>query len=342
MTYDYLIIGAGLFGATCARLLADAGQNVAVIERREHIAGNCFDSPVNGIPVSRYGGHIFHTNSRKIWDFVNRYSVWRYYEHRVKASYKGKVYSLPPNLATFDQIGALPGPEGERLIRRMFFEGYTQKQWGKPWEALPESVKRRVPVRYTYDDRYFDDRYQGVPEHGYTHMVSNMLAGIPVELGADFITGQEHWRKKAKAVIYSGALDELFGYDLGRLEYRSLEWRHQVIEAPDYQGCATINFTDVDVPFTRILEWQHYGWRARRNGCTLIAIEYPKAEGEPYYPIGDDKNLEIYRRYQLRLNDMPWLYVGGRLGSYRYYNMDQVIGQAMSLVHELGSTIPIG
>lgn len=335
MTYDYLIIGAGLFGATCARLLADAGQRVLVIERREHAGGNCFDALINNVPVGRYGGHIFHTNSRKIWDYANRFAAWRFYEHRVKANYQGRVYSLPPNLATFDQIGAIPSPEGEKKIRRMFFEGYTAKQWGKPIDQVPASVLARVPIRYTYDDRYFDDRYQGLPEGGFTAWIEQMLVGIPVELRIDFLADITHWRKQARHVIYSGPIDAFFGYDLGALAYRSLEFRHRIIEASDYQGCPTMNYTDECVPFTRILEWQHFGWRAQRNGSTVITIEYPKAQGEPYYPVGDSGNLALYDQYARRAEALPWLSIGGRLGSYRYYNMDQVIAQAMSLVQEL-------
>lgn len=339
MTYDYLIVGAGLFGATCARLLADAGKSVLVIDRRANVAGNCYDALVDGIPVGKFGGHIFHTNSPKIWSFINRFGTWISYEHRVKAKYKDRVYSMPPNLATFDQIGVAPGPEGERCIREMLFDGYSQKQWGKPLHEIPVSVLARVPIRYTYDDRYFTDEYQGVPKDGYTSIVLNMLRGIPVELGVDFLKDREYWRSKAGQVIYSGAIDALFGHDLGRLDYRSLTWRHQVIESPDYQGCATVNYTDADIPFTRILEWQHYGWRARKNGTTIISVEYPQAEGEPYYPIDDARNQELYQQYKQRLQDTPWLHVGGRLGSYRYYNMDQVIAQAMATVSEIGKGV---
>ena len=333
--YDYLIVGAGLFGATCARLLTDAGQSALVIERRSHIAGSCYDAPVNGVPVGRYGGHIFHTNSKRVWDYVNRFAEWRFYEHRVKASYRGKIYSLPPNMATFDQIGARPGPDGVRRIREMFFEGYTRKQWGKPWDEIPESVKRRVPVRYNYDDRYFSDRYQGVPECGYTDMVECMLDGIALETKADYLEDSNHWIKQASQVIYSGPIDALFNHDLGALEYRSLEFRHDVIEEADYQGCATVNYTDVDVPFTRILEWQHYGWRTNKTGTTVITTEYPAAHGDPYYPVNDYVNQRLYDQYAQRAEIIPWLHVGGRLGNYRYYNMDQVIGQAMRLVQNL-------
>ena len=335
MKYDYLIIGAGLFGATCARLLTEAGKSVLVIEKRGNVGGNCYDDVVNGISIGRYGGHIFHTNSRDIWQFVNRFAEWQFYEHRVKAHYNGKTYSLPPNLATFDQIGMEPGPEAELLILKMFFEGYSQKQWGKPWSELPESVKRRVPIRYNYDDRYFSDRYQGLPEGGYTAMIERILSGVSLETNTDYLIDPEYWHRQARRVVYSGPIDALFNYELGRLEYRSLEFRNQVVDTPDYQGAATINYTDLSVPYTRILEWQHYGWRTNLNGTTAITIEYPRAHGEPYYPIGDVANLALYEQYAKRAAATSWLHVGGRLGSYRYYNMDQVIGQAIRLAHDL-------
>jgi UDP-galactopyranose mutase len=330
--FDYLIVGAGLFGITAARVLTDAGRSVLVVERRPHVAGNCYDENWGGCYVNRYGGHIFHTNSRRIWDFLGRFTEWRAYEHRVKAHYQGRTYSLPPNRATFDQIGCPPGPEGEQRIREMFFEGYTAKQWGRPIEDVPASVLARIPIRRNYDDRYFSDRYQGLPEHGYTRMVERMLAGIPVQLNADFLADREYWRTQARRVIYSGPIDALFGCDLGRLAYRSLEFRTERLEVDDYQGCATINYTDAATPWTRILEWKHFGWRKEPKGETVVTMEYPRAAGEPYYPVEDEPNLELYARYAARMGEMPWLRCGGRLGSYRYYNMDQVVAQAIAVV----------
>jgi UDP-galactopyranose mutase len=192
-----------------------------------------------------------------------------------------------------------------------------------------------VPTRYNYDDRYFTDRFQGVPEQGYTAMVEQMLTGIPCQIATDYLLDPDYWHRQARRVIYSGPIDALFDYDLGRLEYRSLEFRHQVLDVPDYQGTSTINYTALDIPHTRVLEWQHYGWRPNKTGRTAITIEYPRARGEPYYPVGDAENHALYSKYASRAAELSWLYVGGRLGSYRYYNMDQVIGQAMKLVTEL-------
>jgi UDP-galactopyranose mutase len=329
--YDYLIVGAGLFGATAARVLADAGKSVLVIEKRSHVAGNCFDENWGGCYVNKYGGHIFHTNSRRIWDFLGRFTEWRSYEHRVKAHFKGKVYSLPPNLATFDQLGIKPGPAADEVIRSMFFTGYTSKQWGRPIDQVPESVIKRIPIRRNYDDRYFSDRYQAMPDQGYTRMVERMLDAIPVQLGVDFLGDVDYWRQQARRVIYSGPVDALFGYELGRLEYRSLRHVTERVEIDDYQGCATMNYTDIDVPWTRILEWKHFGWRKEPRGETVITMEYPSDEGDPYYPIEDEHNTALYARYAERAGQERWLRVGGRLGSYKYYNMDQVVAQAIAV-----------
>lgn len=328
---DYLIVGAGLFGATCARVLTDTGRSVVVIERRGHIAGNCYDENWSGCYVNRYGGHIFHTSSKRIWEFVNRFAEFRQYEHRVKAQFQGKTYSFPPNLTTFDQIGMKPGPEAEQRIREMFFVGYTTKQWARPLHKVSASVVGRIPIRYTYDDRYFSDRYQGLPEYGYTRMVEKMLAGIPVELNTDFLSDVEYWRGKATKVIYSGPLDALFGFEFGALGYRSLRFETEMLSVDNYQGCATLNYTDLHIPWTRVMEWKHFGWHSQPKGETIITREYPAADGEPYYPIKDARNTELYARYAERLSELPWLMVGGRLGSYRYYNMDQVIAQALAM-----------
>jgi len=332
--FKYLVVGAGVFGATCARLLADAGKNVQVVERREIVGGNCADDLIDGIPVSRHGGHIFHTNARAVWDFVNRFGEWRQYEHRVKARCRDRTYSLPPNLATYDQIGMAPGPEADALIREMFFEGYSLKQWGKPFKDLPDSITKRVPIRYNYDDRYFSDRYQGVPEQGFTQLVARMLDGIPVYTGVDYLQDREWWNARHQRVIYSGAVDELFDHNLGRLAYRSLVHRTERMAVDDFQGCATVNYPDIELPFTRILEWKHYGWRRELPGETIVTMEYPSATGEPYYPVGDKPNRELYRRYREQADMLPWLRPGGRLGNYQYLNMDQAIAQAMRLVEK--------
>ena len=328
--YDYLVVGAGLFGAAFARAAKDQGKSCLIIEKREHIAGNCFDENYSGCYVNRYGGHIFHTNSPWNWDFVNRFATWRQYEHRVKVCYQGRIYSFPPNMATFDQLGMRPGPEAEQKVREMFFEGYTAKQWRRALNQVPASVLARIPIHYTYDDRYFSDRWQGLPEHGYTRLVQEMLDGIPVELNVDFLSAQDYWRNQADRVVYSGSLDALYGFELGRLEYRSLRFDTMVKDTDDYQGCATLNYPEIGIPWTRVMEWKHFGWRGEPKGQTVITVEYPQSDGDPYYPIDDELNRELHRAYAQRAATDHILF-GGRLGSYKYFNMDQVIGQALSM-----------
>jgi UDP-galactopyranose mutase len=328
--YDYLIVGAGLAGATCARALADAGKRVLIVERREVIGGNCHDEYQDGIRVSTYGGHIFHTNSRRVWEFVNRFTTIEPYEHRVKACYYGKVYSFPPNKLTLQQLEWAYGDSGPQTIREIFFDGYTAKQWG---DTPPPHVAKRIPIRSSYDDRYYSDKYQGLPNCGYTQMIWGMLDDIPVELGEDYTTDREYWDGHAKQVIYTGSLDELYGFDLLHLPYRSLRFEHERL-AGDYQGCATMNYTGLDVPYTRIMEWKHFGWKSHPE--TVITREYPLAHdgtNERYYPINTEENDALHRRY-FRRAEQEGLIVCGRLGSYRYLNMDQTIAQAMLAVEQ--------
>jgi UDP-galactopyranose mutase len=350
---DFLVVGSGIFGATCARLLSDAGKTVRVLERRNHMGGNCFDEPIDDQLVNRYGGHIFHTNSRKIWDFVNRFSAWRAYEHRVKARVGWKIYSFPVNLMTLQQVyGARSPAEAQAImpdgkltdrLYKMFFEGYSFKQWGG---APPPGVIERIPVRMTWDDRYYSDKYQAVPERGYTELIKEILRTVPVIYETDYAENQGYWNKQARQIIYSGSLDALFGNDLGELPYWSLTWRNEVMSS-DFQGCATVNYCDIEIPFTRILEWQHYGHRSR-PGTSIITFEYPAAflpgENEPIYPIVSDANRDLYKSYRARVRLGVW--VGGRLGSYQYLNMDQTIGQAMKLIEDIanesGHLRPVG
>jgi UDP-galactopyranose mutase len=337
MTYDYLIVGAGLFGATTARLLTDSGKRCLVIERRDHIGGNCFDELIDGVYVNRYGGHIFHTNNERIWRFVNKYSEWIPYEHRVKAYSNGRVYSLPPNLMTLQQLGvSRDDPLALELIRNKFFVGYSVKQWGRPYSEIPESVTRRIPIRDNWDDRYYGDRYQAMPARGYTEFIANLLDGVDVELETDYLDDDLYWNRKAAQVIYSGQIDRYYGYDLGMLEYRSL--KHVMFEAQeDIIGCATMNYPDMDVEYTRIMDWKYFGHR-RTGGVGPITYEYPQGydgSNEPYYPVPTEENRRLYRQYVERLKLAPWLHVGGRLGAYQYYDMHQAIGAAMTLVERL-------
>lgn len=334
MTYDYLIVGSGLYGSTCARLLADAGRSVQVIERRVHLGGNCYDEMCGDIRWQLYGGHILHTNSRRVWDFLQRFDAWQPYEHRVKVNYMGIVYSFPPNKLTISQIKLATAGGGPEAIERMFLRGYSEKQWGRPFEDIPQSIIRRVPVRDDYDDRYFTDAYQGLPMHGYAHLVNNMLDGIPVEIDADYNLDREYWRKQARRVIYSGSLDDLYGADLGKLEYRSLRFATEIHKGV-YQGCATMNYTWKQIPYTRIHEWKYFGYQ--KSSETVITKEYPEAydgTNERYYPVPTPENESLHRRYAERAEQDGYV-IGGRLGAYRYWNMDQAIANAMHTVEAL-------
>jgi len=332
--FDYLIVGAGLFGATCARLLTEAGKQVSVIERRSHIAGNCHDTRIDGVLVGCFGGHIFHTNSERIWRFVSQYAEWQPYEHRVKAYAGGQVYSFPPNRLTAQQLGIkITDDNAQDIIRRKFFIGYSEKQWGRPYSEIPASVIKRIPIRDNYDDRYFSDRYQAMPRDGYTALVRSMLYGINVETGIDYLHDLPYWSNKARAVIYTGAIDQLFEYSLGRLEYRSLKHDTE-LSYDDGLGCATMNFCDAGIPYTRVISWRHIGYQD--GGAWITTREYPADHGEPYYPVPTEDNIRLYKLYETMLKDeMPGVHAGGRLGMYRYYNMDQTVASAMTLVGRL-------
>lgn len=331
---DYLIVGAGLFGAVCARELTDAGKRVLVIEKRDHVGGMVHTERVDGILVQKHGGHIFHTDSKRLWDYVNRFATFRQYEHRVKAFYKGVVYSFPPNLMTCQQLGVKAGTkEAEQALKETFFEGYTAKQWGKPLSEVPASVIKRIPIRHNWDDRYFSDEYQGMPVEGYTEMVEAMLDGVHVELRKDAKNG---FRTDGQKVVFTGPLDEFFHYRLGRLDYRSLRFEHERIEQRSYQGCATMNYTDVNVPYTRILEHKYF--YPANVDHTLITREYPErydGSNEPYYPIEDAANRGLYNQYRAMADSLSWLHLGGRMAEYRYYDMHQVIASALNLCKKL-------
>ena len=329
---DYVIAGAGLFGATCARLLTDAGKRVIVIEKRKQIGGNCADEERDGILVGKYGGHIFHTNSKTIWEFVNEYAEWQQYEHRVKAMYKGRLYSFPINRMTFDQFGLPMNEKTMEILIEIFYMDYSEKQWGRPITRIPEAILKRVPIRDTVDDRYFSDKYQGMPIGGYTKFIEYLLEGIKIEKNTPISRDYPYWQGQTCKLIYTGQIDAFFRYKLGRLEYRSLEFRTLKLSG-DFQGCATVNYADRDIPYTRILEWKHYYHQELPH--TIFTYEYPRpgvSTAEPYYPIRDDENMELYKEYKKVVDDLPWLLVGGRLGSYQYLNMDQTIAQAMKLV----------
>jgi len=359
--YDYLVVGAGLYGSVFARTMVDAGKKVLVIERRNHVGGNIFDETVEGIQVHRYGPHIIHTNRKELVRYLERFTELIPYRHRVKACYRGTIYSFPVNLSTFQQLFGITTPDAARryiekkrvqnanpqnfeeaLLSQMgaslyerFFQGYTQKHWGISPKLLPVEYARRVPIRFNFDDGYFNDRYQYVAA-SYTQMIQNMLDDIPVELNCDF-AAMKDWRKAATRCLYTGPLDELFGCSKGALDYVHVQFQHQWRECSDYQGIAVMNFTDSETPQTRITEHKHFQPETMPVSGTVLTYEYPGAEallgqGEKCYPVSTEANRGLYQKYVHMLP--PDIIVGGRLGLYRYLDMDQTIEAALKLTQQ--------
>ena len=368
--YDYLIVGAGLYGATAARELTDAGKRVLVVERRPHIGGNAYTKRMEGINVHVYGAHIFHTNLPKVWKYVNRFAEFNRFTNSPVANYRGELYSLPFNMHTFHRMWGVVTPQeaeavideqrreitGEprnleeqaiRLVGRDIYEklikGYTEKQWGRPCDQLPAFIIRRIPVRLTFDNNYFNALYQGIPQGGYTGMVERMLEGIEVRTGCDYLQNKDELDALAKRVIYTGPIDAYYGYCLGPLEYRSVRFETEVLDQANYQGNAVINYTDAETPWTRIIEhkWFEFGIRSDTGEPaekTVISREYSSAwkpGDEPYYPVNDEKNTALYHRYAEMAEGEERVVMGGRLGSYRYYDMDQVIAAALEKAETL-------
>jgi UDP-galactopyranose mutase len=374
MRYDYLVVGSGLFGAVFAHEMKQKGKKVLVIDKRDHIAGNIYTESVMDIQVHRYGAHIFHTSDKKVWDYVNQFAQFNQYINSPIARYKDELYNLPFNMNTFskmwgvvtpteaktrieEQIAALHIEEPANLeeqalsqvgtdVYEKLVKGYTEKQWGRDCKDLPSFIIKRLPLRFTYDNNYFNDRYQGIPIGGYTRMVENVLRGIDIKLGVaykDFVTEQptendarfiDRAGNIYDRVVYTGMLDEYFDYSLGHLEYRSLRFETEEIQDCDnYQGNAVVNYTDRDVPYTRVIEHKHFEFGTQRG--TVITREYPAEwhEGdEPYYPVNDERNDALFRRYQELAKSKPYLIFGGRLGQYKYYDMDKVIEAALEAV----------
>lgn len=362
--YDFLIVGAGLYGATFARIAKDAGKTALVIDRREHVAGNTFTEEIAGITVHRYGAHIFHTNDREVWCFANRFTDFNRFTNSPIANYRGELYNLPFNMNTFYQMWGVITPqeaaaEIERqrrdagiteprnleeqaisLVGRDIYEklirGYTEKQWGRPCKQLPASIIKRLPIRLTYDNNYFNASYQGIPTGGYTRLVENMLEGIDVYLGMDYLAGREAWDDLAEKTIYTGSIDAFYSYLYGPLEYRSVRFETEILDIPNYQGNAVINYTDPETPWTRIIEHKHFAFESQPK--TVISREYPvewKIGDEAYYPINDDRNNTLYAKYAALAEKEKRIVFGGRLGEYKYYDMDQVIRKAMKKAKEL-------
>ena len=361
--YDYLIVGAGLYGAVFAHEMKARGKKVLVIDRRAHIAGNVYTENIEGIHVHQYGAHIFHTNNKKVWNYITQFAEFNRFTNSPVANYKGKLYSLPFNMYTFNQMWGVVTPEeasaeierqrreitGEpknleeqaiSLVGRDIYEklikGYTEKQWGRDCRELPAFIIRRLPVRLTFDNNYFNALYQGIPVGGYTKMVANLLEGIEVRLNTDYLEHKDELDVLAQKVVYTGAIDAYFGYQLGHLEYRSVRFETELLDQPNFQGNAAVNYTDRETPWTRIIEhkWFEFGRddEGRELPKTIISREYSsewKPGDEPYYPVNDEKNGELYARYKERAQGEKKVIFGGRLGEYKYYDMDAVIGAAL-------------
>lgn len=362
--YDYLIVGAGLFGATFAYEMTKQGKKCLVIDRRNHIGGNIYCENINGINLHKYGAHIFHTSDKEIWEYVNKFAEFNNYINSPVANYKGKLYNLPFNMNTFSKLWGIETPEeakqkieeqkkkygvskptnleeqaislvGKDIYEKLVKE-YTEKQWGRECKELPAFIIKRLPVRFTFDNNYFNDRYQGIPIGGYNIIIEKMLEKCDIELNVDYLKNKEKYNNLAQKVLYTGMIDEFFDYKLGNLEYRSLKFENETYEDIDnYQGIAVMNYTSHDEKYTRIIEHKHFEF----NNCkgTIITKEYPmdwKVGDEAYYPVNDEKNSELFNKYTELAKRYPNIIFGGRLGNYKYYDMDKVIRESLNLVKE--------
>lgn len=368
-TYDYLIVGAGLFGATIAQKLKEIGKNILIIDKRDHIGGNVYTENINGINVHKYGAHIFHTNNKVIWDYVNSFCVFNRFTNTPVANYKGEIYSLPFNMFTFNKIWGVSTPNEAKkiideqkkeikndplnleeqaisLVGRDIYEklikGYTEKQWGRSCKDLPPSIIKRLPVRFTYDNNYFNALYQGIPIGGYTKMIEKMIEGIEVKLGIDFFKNKDYYCSIAKKIIYTGPIDAFYDYKLGCLEYRSVRFENEILDIPNFQGNAAVNYTDKETPWTRIIEHKWFEFGKDLNGkeipITIISKEYSsewKKGDEPYYPVNDEKNIALYQKYKEMSVQESNVIFGGRLAEYKYYDMDQVINSALIMFEQI-------
>ncbi|USS90334.1 UDP-galactopyranose mutase [Fructilactobacillus carniphilus] len=364
---DYLVVGSGLFGATFAYEAAKRGNHVQVIEKRDHIAGNIYTKEVEGIQVHQYGAHIFHTKMKDIWEYVQQFAEFNNYINSPIANYNGEIYNLPFNMNTFSKLWGVRTPaeaqakieeqkrnanvpekptnlEEQALslvgtdIYEKLIKGYTEKQWGRKAVDLPSFIIRRIPVRFIYDNNYFSDPYQGIPKGGYTQIIEKMLADdlIDVKLNTDFFAHKEEYLNSGKRIIFTGMIDQFFDYALGELEYRSLRFETEIKDVDNYQGNAVVNYTDAEIPYTRVIEHKHFEFGKGNKGKTVVTHEYPKdwhRGDEPYYPVDNKQNRSLYKQYtDLVAEKADNVVFGGRLGQYRYYNMDQTIMSALRLV----------
>jgi UDP-galactopyranose mutase len=363
MKYDYLIVGAGLFGAVFAHEMNKKNKKCLVIDKRNHLGGNVFCENIEEINVHKYGAHIFHTNDKKIWDYVNSFAEFNRYTNAPLANYKGDLFNLPFNMNTFYQLWKVKTPEEAKAkiaeqiselkikkpknleeqalslvgrdIYEKFIKGYTEKQWGRKATELPAFIIKRIPIRFNFDNNYFNDKYQGIPIGGYNKLINALLKGIETKTNIDFFKEKESLEKIATKIVFTGKIDEYFDYKYGKLEYRSLQFEHQVLETSNYQGNAVVNYTEAEIPFTRIIEHKHFEFGTQEK--TIITKEYPKEwekGDEPYYPVNDDKNSELYLKYKQIAGNTDNVIFGGRLAEYKYYDMHQVIASALTKVKQ--------
>ncbi len=370
MHYDYLVVGAGLYGAVFARQAVDAGKTVLVIDKRPNIAGNVYTEDIEGIHVHKYGAHIFHTNNVQVWNYITRFAEFNRFTNSPVANYHGELYSLPFNMYTFNRMWGVVTPEEAAAkieeqrreagitepknleeqaislvgtdIYEKLIKGYTEKQWGRPCTELPSFIIRRLPVRLTFDNNYFNALYQGIPMGGYTKLVENLLKDIPVELEKDYLKEKASYDAMADRIIYTGPIDAYFDYSLGTLEYRSVRFENELLDIPNFQGNSAVNYTDRETPWTRIIEhkWFEFGKDDQGNDLpkTVISREYSsewKPGDEPYYPVNDEKNGALYQSYRELAEKETKIIFGGRLGEYKYYDMDAVIASALAKAEEL-------
>jgi UDP-galactopyranose mutase len=364
--YDYLIVGAGLYGAVFAHEAAKCGKRVLVIDKRSHIAGNVYTEEMEGINVHMYGAHIFHTNNERVWNYLNQFARFNRFTNSPVANYHGELYSLPFNMYTFNKMWGVVTPEEAQAkieeqkkaagitepknleeqaislvgtdIYEKLVKGYTEKQWGRPCKELPAFIIKRLPVRFTFDNNYFNALYQGIPVGGYTKMVQNMLDGIEVRLNVDYLENREELNALADKIVYTGAIDAYFGYKLGALEYRSVRFETDILDKPNFQGNAAVNYTDSETPWTRIIEhkWFEFGSQPK----TVISREYSsewQPGDEPYYPVNDERNGRLYEEYRKLASAETNVIFGGRLGEYKYYDMDAVVAAALDMCDNIGS-----
>ena len=364
--FDYLVVGSGLFGSIFAYEARKRGKEVLVIEKRNHIGGNIYTEEIEGIKVHKYGAHIFHTSNKKVWDYINQFAEFNRYTNSPVARYKDELYNMPFNMNTFHELWGVISPKEAKqkieeekrnanidvpknleeqaisLVGKTIYEklvkGYTEKQWGKKANELPSFIIKRLPVRFTYDNNYFNDKYQGIPIGGYTKIIEKMLHGIEVRLNYDFFEHRNELENNAEKIIFTGPIDKYYNYKYGELEYRSLKFETEILEEENYQGNAVVNYTEFGVPYTRIIEHKHFEFDTESKK-TVITKEYPEKweKGkEEYYPVNDDKNNDLYSKYKALANNEKRIVFGGRLGEYKYYDMDKVIEKALDMVnHEL-------